>query len=131
METVLVVLTVLISVLLIIIVLIQKSKGGGLSSSFAGSNQIMGVRRTTDFVEKATWTLAIVIMVLAVIATLMASSHGKSGNTMIAPESTPIEQAAPVYSTEAVAEEAVAVTPEGIVAETATVAEETEPATEN
>lgn len=113
METVLVVLTVLVSVLLIIIVLIQKSKGGGLSSSFAGSNQIMGVRRTTDFVEKATWTLAIIIMVLAVIATLMASSHSKSGNTMIAPESTPIEQASPVYGTEAVTEEAAVVTADG------------------
>ena len=48
------------------IVLIQKSKGGGLASNFAGSNQIMGVRKTTDVVEKTTWTLAVIIMVLCI-----------------------------------------------------------------
>ena len=46
-----IVLTVIAAVLLIGVVLIQKSKGGGLSSAFAGSNQIMGVRRTNDVIE--------------------------------------------------------------------------------
>ena len=46
------------SILLILIVLIQNSKGGGLASGFSSSNQIMGVRKTTDFLEKATWGLA-------------------------------------------------------------------------
>ena len=46
------------SILLILIVLIQNSKGGGLASGFSSSNQIMGVRKTTDFLEKATWSLA-------------------------------------------------------------------------
>jgi preprotein translocase subunit SecG len=50
--------------LLILVVLVQNSKGGGLSSSFASTNQIMGVRKTTDFLEKTTWTLAIVLVVL-------------------------------------------------------------------
>lgn len=63
-----IVLTVLISILLIIVVLVQKSKGGGLSSSFAGSNQIMGVRRTNDFIEKATWTLAGIICLLSILS---------------------------------------------------------------
>ena len=58
MYVLIIVLTLLAAVLLIGVVLIQKSKGGGLSSSFAGSNQIMGVRRTTNFIEKVTWTLA-------------------------------------------------------------------------
>ena len=49
----------IVCALLILIVLVQNSKGGGLSSSFASSNQIMGVRKTTDFLEKATWTLEI------------------------------------------------------------------------
>lgn len=66
MYTLFIVLTVLISILLIVVVLIQKSKGGGLSSTFAGSNQIMGVRRTNDFIEKATWTLAGIILVLSI-----------------------------------------------------------------
>lgn len=68
MYTLIIVLTVLVSILLIIVVLVQKSKGGGLSSSFAGSNQIMGVRRTNDFIEKATWTLAVIICVLSILS---------------------------------------------------------------
>ena len=46
----------IVCALLILIVLVQNSKGGGLSSSFASSNQIMGVRKTTDFLEKATYS---------------------------------------------------------------------------
>ena len=72
MSVVLTVFITLSSVLMIGIVLVQKSKGGGLASNFASSNQIMGVRKTTDFVEKATWTLAVVIMVLS-IATVFVS----------------------------------------------------------
>ena len=68
MYTLIIILTVLVSILLIIVVLVQKSKGGGLSSSFAGSNQIMGVRRTNDFIEKATWTLASIIGILAILS---------------------------------------------------------------
>ncbi|MBD5224739.1 MAG: preprotein translocase subunit SecG [Bacteroidales bacterium] len=68
MYTLIIILTVLVSILLIIVVLVQKSKGGGLSSAFAGSNQIMGVRRTNDFIEKATWTLAGIICVLSIIS---------------------------------------------------------------
>ena len=54
-----VVLMVLAAILMCFVVLVQNSKGGGLSSSFASSNQIMGVRKTTDFIEKLTWGLAI------------------------------------------------------------------------
>lgn len=67
MFTLLVILTLIAAVLLIGIVLIQKSKGGGLSSTFAGSNQIMGVRRTNNFIEKVTWSLAGAIAVLAIL----------------------------------------------------------------
>ena len=63
-----IVLIVIVAVLMCGIVLIQNSKGGGLASSFASSNQIMGVRKTTDFLEKATWTLAIVIAILSIAA---------------------------------------------------------------
>ena len=69
-----IVLTVIISVLLIIVVLVQKSKGGGLSSTFAGSNQIMGVRRTNDFIEKATWTLAGLICLLSILSVFVMPS---------------------------------------------------------
>ncbi len=55
----------IVCVLLILIVMVQNPKGGGLSSSFGGSNQIMGVQKTTDFLEKATWALAIALVILS------------------------------------------------------------------
>lgn len=58
----------IVSVVLILVVLIQNSKGGGLSSTFASSNQIMGVRKTADFLEKTTWTLAIALLALSMLS---------------------------------------------------------------
>ncbi len=79
MVTTFIVLAVIISVLLIIVVLIQKSKGGGLASNFAGSNQLMGVRRTTDFIEKATWTLGVIVAVLAILSGIvLETGHNKA-----------------------------------------------------
>ena len=68
MYTLIIVLILLASVLMVGIVLIQESKGGGLASGFSASNQIMGVRKTTDFLEKATWGLAIAMVVLSVVS---------------------------------------------------------------
>lgn len=68
MYILLIILSLLCAILLIGVVLIQKSKGGGLSSSFAGSNQIMGVRRTNSVIEKLTWSLAGAICVLAILS---------------------------------------------------------------
>ena len=61
-----------VSILLILIVLVQNSKGGGLSSQFGGnsSNQFMGVQKTNDLLEKATWTLAIIIVALTMLSNL-------------------------------------------------------------
>lgn len=61
-------LIIIAALLLCFVVMIQNSKGGGLASSFASSNQIMGVRKTTDFLEKATWSLAALMVVISVIA---------------------------------------------------------------
>ena len=55
----------IVCILMILIVLAQNSKGGGLTSSFSGGNQMMGVKRTTDFLEKATWALAIALLVFS------------------------------------------------------------------
>ncbi|MDD3079989.1 MAG: preprotein translocase subunit SecG [Paludibacter sp.] len=63
------ILIVIASVLLILLVLVQNSKGGGLAAGFSSSNQIMGVRKTTDFLEKATWTLVAVVIVFSVAST--------------------------------------------------------------
>lgn len=62
------ILIVVASILLVGAVLIQKSKGGGLASDYSSGNQYLGYRKTTDFIEKATWTLAIVICVLSICA---------------------------------------------------------------
>lgn len=59
------ILIVLAAIALVLVVLVQKSKGSGLASGFSSSNQIMGVRKTTDFIEKATWGLMGVIIVLS------------------------------------------------------------------
>ena len=69
----------IVCALLILIVLVQNSKGGGLSSSFASSNQIMGVRKTTDFLEKATWTLAGAMLVLCIVSALVLPRGEQAG----------------------------------------------------
>ncbi len=66
----------IVCILLILIVLIQNSKGGGLTSTFSGSNQMMGVKRTTDFLEKSTWTLALVLLLLT-LSTIFVIPHGQ------------------------------------------------------
>jgi preprotein translocase subunit SecG len=70
MYTLIAVLTIIASILMILIVLVQNSKGGGLVSNFSSSNQIMGVRKTADFLEKATWTLAIAILMLSIVGSM-------------------------------------------------------------
>lgn len=72
-----IVLIIIVAVLLGIVVLLQNSKGGGLASEFSSSNQIMGVRKTADFLEKATWTLAIILVVLSFATCFMGRSANK------------------------------------------------------
>ena len=78
-----IVLIVIVSVLMCGIVLIQNSKGGGLASSFASSNQIMGVRKTTDFLEKATWTLAIIIAVFCIVSAYLLPGRAELGHDSV------------------------------------------------
>ena len=70
--TLFVILIVLAALLMIGIVLIQESKGGGLASNFATGNQMMGVRKTTDVIEKATWGLAAAMVVFSIICAYVA-----------------------------------------------------------
>lgn len=81
MYNLLVILIIIAAVLMIGIVLIQESKGGGLSSSFASYNQIGGVRKTTDFIEKATWTLAVAMVVISV-ACAYSTPEAQKGSVM-------------------------------------------------
>lgn len=82
MGTIISILIVIVCILLILVVLVQNSKGGGLASSFSSSNQVMGVRKTADFLEKATWTLAISLLALSLISTAYNKpTEGASTNT--------------------------------------------------
>ena len=81
MYTLIVILILIVSVLLGLIVLVQDSKGGGLVSNFGSANQMMGVRQTTDFLEKATWGLAAALVVLCLISSITIPKTVKSGDT--------------------------------------------------
>lgn len=76
MNVLITVLLIIASILLMLIVLVQNSKGGGLASNFSSSNQIMGVRKTADFLEKATWSLAIAVLVLSIAGSLTIPRAG-------------------------------------------------------
>ncbi|MGN1375280.1 MAG: preprotein translocase subunit SecG [Prevotella sp.] len=89
MYTLFVILIVFAALLMIGIVLIQESKGGGLVSNFSSSNQIMGVRKTTDFIEKATWGLAVAMVILSVICAYVAPTAVSQGSVI---EQTATEQ---------------------------------------
>ena len=80
--TLFVILIVIAAVLMIGIVLIQESKGGGLSTSFAQYNQIGGVRKTTDFIEKATWGLAAAMVVISVVCAWVAPTTAADSSVM-------------------------------------------------
>lgn len=110
MHTLIIVLTVLVAILLIAVVLIQKSKGGGLSSSFAGGNQVLGVRHTNDFIEKTTWTLAGIICVLSILSTFTTPSQSQQSLRTSAPAAAPVN-AAPGTPVQAPAEAPVQAAP--------------------
>lgn len=79
MTLVFVILIILASVVLGLIVLIQNPKGGGLAGNIAGfSNQFMGVKQTTDVLEKGTWIFATVIAVLCIFSSVFIKGGGSS-----------------------------------------------------
>ena len=69
-------LIIIVCVLLVLIVLVQNSKGGGLASNFQSSTQMMGVRKTNDFLEKFTWTLAALLLVLCIMGSAFLPREG-------------------------------------------------------
>lgn len=77
------ILIIIASLLLTFVVLIQNSKGGGLAANFAAGNQAFGVRQTADFLEKATWTLAVIILVLCIAATAFTHTGKQTDNAVL------------------------------------------------
>ena len=80
------VLIILACALLVLAVLIQNPKGGGLAVGFSASNQVMGVRKTTDFLEKFTWGLLITLIVFCLMGTIILPSGTQSGSSSIIKE---------------------------------------------
>ncbi len=87
-------------ILLILVVLVQNSKGGGLAANFGSTGQIMGVRKTADFLEKATWYLAISLLALSLISILVIPRNVSTGNTRDTELREKIENMQPVPSNE-------------------------------
>jgi len=71
---------------------VQNSKGGGLAANFSSANQVMGVRKTTDFLEKFTWSLAGTLLVLCILAAAFINRGEVDTNNSILQEK--IEEAA-------------------------------------
>ena len=110
---ILTVIIVIISILLVAVVLLQKSKGGGLAAGMGSGNQILGAPKTTDFLEKATWTLMAVVAVFCICCTLIL---GNSSNSVKGSAIEAIEGTAPVLP-ESVSDEAPAEAAEAPVQE--------------
>ena len=83
MYNAIVILIVVASVLMCLIVLIQESKGGGLASGFADNNAMLGVRKTTDVVEKTTWGLAAVMVILSILSVAFLGNFSTSSSTIM------------------------------------------------
>lgn len=83
MYTIIVILVVLASILMCAIVFIQESKGGGLASGFSSGNSMLGVRKTTDVVEKTTWSLAGIMVVLCVLSVFFLNNGTTTGNQSV------------------------------------------------
>ena len=100
--TLCIVLILIASVLLVLAVLVQSPKSG-MAANFGASNQVMGVRQTTDFLEKFTWGMAVAILVLSLLATMAMDSHlveqsnasAADANALIEKIATPAEQSIP------------------------------------
>ncbi len=85
MITGLTILITLVCVLLMAVVLIQNPKGGGIDSTFGGSgaNQMLGAAKSTDFIEKVTWYLAITLFVLCIITAIIAGDGGAASEQLL------------------------------------------------
>ena len=100
MYTIFAILIMIASILLIGVILIQKSKGGGLAANVNNYNQFMGVRKTTDFIEKATWGLAAFICALSIACAFVTSPSIVEGAPQIKKLPTS-ETQAPNFGTQA------------------------------
>ncbi len=94
------VLITIVCFLLVVVIMVQNPKGGGLSSSIGGSQMLGGVQKTTDFLDKSTWTLATILIALILLSSLsftgsLSDTDSKIIEKTKAPATTPATPAAP------------------------------------
>ncbi|MCY3998774.1 MAG: preprotein translocase subunit SecG [Flavobacteriaceae bacterium] len=96
MFTIFIVLIILICLLLILVIMVQNPKGGGLSSAFggAGSQQLGGVQKTTDFLDRSTWVLAIFLLVLILMSNVTLTRQGNVDSILL-DDTVPVEEVIP------------------------------------
>lgn len=108
-------LMIFVSIFMVIVVLVQRSKGGGLAQNFASQTQVFGVRKSTDFVEKATWTLSILMLVLSLASVALLPKHeagvADSGLDQLIQNSQTMQQQSPSFDTQPAESEQPAETP--------------------
>jgi len=92
-----IVLILILAVLLVLVVLAQNSKGGGLSSQFGGSgaSNIIGVKKTSDLLERLTWGFAIAILALSVAVNIIMEKPGSEIDSPNLDRATPAQQELP------------------------------------
>ena len=92
-----IVLILIIAVLLVLVVLAQNSKGGGLSSQFGGSgaSNIIGVKKTSDLLERLTWGFAIAVLALSVVVNIIMEKPGSQIESPNLDRATPAQQEIP------------------------------------
>ncbi|WP_029033194.1 preprotein translocase subunit SecG [Salinimicrobium terrae] len=82
--TIFLTLIIIVAFLLVVVIMVQNPKGGGLSSSFGGgANQIGGVQKTSDFLDKSTWTLATLLLVLILLSNVTIMDNTGVGESRI------------------------------------------------
>ncbi|MFC6096948.1 preprotein translocase subunit SecG [Flavobacterium qiangtangense] len=103
--TIFLVLITIVCFLLVVVIMVQNPKGGGLSSTLGGGGQIGGVQKTSDFLDKSTWTLATLLIVLILLSSLsFTGTFGDNGSKIIDRNAAPApktETAAPTATTPA------------------------------
>jgi preprotein translocase subunit SecG len=108
MYTLIVILILIVCIALALAVLVQNSKGGGLAANFSAPNQVLGVRKTTETIEKITWGLAIALVVLSLAATTAIPRHSAESSINTEVDVNAAKSVAPVATTAPAAAEAAA-----------------------
>lgn len=106
------VLITIVCFLLIIVIMVQNPKGGGLDSSIGGSQMLGGVQKTSDFLDKSTWTLAGILILLVMLSSLSFSgSLNDNGSKVFDDTTAPAKTATPAKATPAKATDKPAASP--------------------